>query len=210
MSIHCGRTLLECRRCATERNVEEASEWIDDPTSVVATGTRCPMRCRLDPRSCATPTCCSGGLGAPWIQRSDRRRVDGAQPAPPRLAVTLVGYFGLLFAVPRPRTAPGGSSGPSPCTGFLGLTLGPIVSAYLEFLPNGSQVVHHALGITAVTFVGLSGIRREESARLQLHGRLPDRRHPGCVPARAGGGAASTCRRCRWSSPACSWSRWAA
>jgi modulator of FtsH protease len=41
-------------------------------------------------------------------------------------------------------------------TGFLGLTLGPILNAYLNFLPNGGEVVMMALGTTAVTFVGLS------------------------------------------------------
>ncbi|MDH3894869.1 MAG: Bax inhibitor-1 family protein, partial [Chromatiales bacterium] len=40
--------------------------------------------------------------------------------------------------------------------GFMGLTPGPIISAYLQFLPNGGQVVMTAFGITGATFVGLS------------------------------------------------------
>jgi len=41
-------------------------------------------------------------------------------------------------------------------TGFMGYTLGPIISAYLQFVPNGSAVVMNAFAITAVTFVALS------------------------------------------------------
>jgi modulator of FtsH protease len=41
-------------------------------------------------------------------------------------------------------------------TGFMGLTLGPIISAYLS-LPNGSQIVMTAMGGTGVIFLGLSG-----------------------------------------------------
>jgi modulator of FtsH protease len=41
-------------------------------------------------------------------------------------------------------------------TGFMGLTLGPIISAYLKFLPNGGEVVTMAFGITGATFIGLS------------------------------------------------------
>jgi modulator of FtsH protease len=41
-------------------------------------------------------------------------------------------------------------------TGFLGLTLGPILNAYLTMLPNGSQIVMTALGTTAIAFLGLS------------------------------------------------------
>jgi len=41
-------------------------------------------------------------------------------------------------------------------TGFMGYTLGPIVSAYLG-MPNGSQTVMLAMGGTAAIFLGLSG-----------------------------------------------------
>jgi modulator of FtsH protease len=70
--------------------------------------------------------------------------------------ITLVGYFGLLFAVNKTQNSAWGLLFIFLLTGFMGLTLGPIISAYLQFLPNGSQVVTTALGITAVTFVGLS------------------------------------------------------
>ena len=42
-------------------------------------------------------------------------------------------------------------------TGFMGLTLGPILQAYLTMLPNGSQVVMMAMGGTGAVFLGLSG-----------------------------------------------------
>jgi modulator of FtsH protease len=41
-------------------------------------------------------------------------------------------------------------------TGFMGLTLGPIISMYLS-IPNGSQTVMTAMGGTGVIFLGLSG-----------------------------------------------------
>ncbi len=41
-------------------------------------------------------------------------------------------------------------------TGFMGLTLGPIISAYLT-LPNGGEIVMTAMGGTGVIFLGLSG-----------------------------------------------------
>ena len=74
----------------------------------------------------------------------------------PGLLITLVGYFGLLFAVHKTQNSAWGLLFIFLLTGFMGLTLGPIISSYLKFLPNGSQVVTTALGITAVTFVGLS------------------------------------------------------
>jgi modulator of FtsH protease len=74
----------------------------------------------------------------------------------PGLLITLVGYFGLLFATMKARNSAWGIVFVFALTGFMGLTLGPIISAYLKFLPNGGQVVMTAFGITAATFVGLS------------------------------------------------------
>src|SRR5690606_10418326 len=61
-----------------------------------------------------------------------------------------------LFGVYKTRDSALGLVFTFALTGFMGLTLGPIVGAYLQFLPNGHQVVTTALGITAATFVGLS------------------------------------------------------
>jgi len=70
--------------------------------------------------------------------------------------MTLIGYYGLLFATMKTRNSAWGLAFVFALTGFMGLTLGPIVSLYLKFLPNGYQVVTTSLGITAATFVGLS------------------------------------------------------
>jgi modulator of FtsH protease len=69
---------------------------------------------------------------------------------------TLLGYFGLLFAVHKTQNSGWGLVWTFALTGFMGLTLGPILSMYLKFLPNGSQVIMLALGTTAAAFLGLS------------------------------------------------------
>jgi modulator of FtsH protease len=69
---------------------------------------------------------------------------------------TLLGYFGLLFAVHKTQNSGWGLVWIFALTGFMGLTLGPILSMYLKVLPNGSQVVMTALGATAVSFLALS------------------------------------------------------
>jgi modulator of FtsH protease len=70
--------------------------------------------------------------------------------------ITLVGYFGLLFAVTKTRNSGFGLLFIFALTGFMGLTLGPIISAYLS-LPGGDQIVMTAMGGTGVIFLGLSG-----------------------------------------------------
>ena len=70
--------------------------------------------------------------------------------------ITLVGYFGLLFLTTRFRNSGLGLLCVFALTGFMGLTLGPIISAYLS-MPNGGQIVMTAMGGTGVIFLGLSG-----------------------------------------------------
>ena len=70
--------------------------------------------------------------------------------------ITLVGYFGLLFLTTRFRNSALGLLFVFALTGFMGLTLGPIIGAYLH-LPNGGQIVMTAMGGTGVIFLGLSG-----------------------------------------------------
>jgi modulator of FtsH protease len=74
----------------------------------------------------------------------------------PGLLVTLVGYFGLLFLTAKFRNSALGLLFVFALTGFMGLTLGPIVQHYLTALPNGGQVVMTALGGTGAIFLGLS------------------------------------------------------
>ena len=73
----------------------------------------------------------------------------------PGLILTLVGYFGLLFLTYKLKNSVWGLAAVFALTGFMGLTLGPIISAYLG-LPNGGQVVAMAFGGTAAIFLGLS------------------------------------------------------
>lgn len=75
----------------------------------------------------------------------------------PGIMITLVGYFGLLFLVTRLRDSAWGLAAVFGLTGFMGLTLGPIVQSYLTMLPNGGQVVMMAMGGTGAIFLGLSG-----------------------------------------------------
>jgi modulator of FtsH protease len=74
----------------------------------------------------------------------------------PGLIITLVGYFGLLFLAGRFRNSTLGIVFVFGLTGFMGLTLGPIISSYLTALPNGGQIVMTAMGGTGIIFVGLS------------------------------------------------------
>jgi len=73
----------------------------------------------------------------------------------PGMLITLVGYFSLLFLTTKFRNSALGLLFVFALTGFMGLTLGPIVSAYLK-LPNGTQLVMTAMGMTGAIFVGLS------------------------------------------------------
>lgn len=75
----------------------------------------------------------------------------------PGLVLTLVGYFGLLFLTNALRNSAWGLLSVFALTGFMGMTLGPIVNANLTIFSNGHQLVVAAMGTTAVAFVGLSG-----------------------------------------------------
>jgi len=75
---------------------------------------------------------------------------------PMGIVITLVGYFGLLFLTTKLRNSVWGLVSVFALTGFMGLTLGPILSMYLS-IPNGDQIVMTAMGGTGVIFLGLSG-----------------------------------------------------
>lgn len=74
----------------------------------------------------------------------------------PGILLTLVGYFGLLFATMKFRNSSLGLLFVFALTGFMGFTLGPIISVYLSFA-NGGQIVMTAMGSTGAIFLGLSG-----------------------------------------------------
>jgi len=73
----------------------------------------------------------------------------------PGMILTLVGYFGLLFLTTKLRNSVWGIASVFALTGFMGLTLGPIINYYLQ-TANGSTVVMQALGGTGVIFLALS------------------------------------------------------
>ncbi len=73
----------------------------------------------------------------------------------PGILITLVGYFGLLFLINKNRDRGLGVVFLFALTGFMGYTLGPIISHYLN-MPNGAQTVMMAMGGTAAIFLGLS------------------------------------------------------
>ena len=74
----------------------------------------------------------------------------------PGLLITFVGYFGLLFLVQMLRNSVWGIVSVFGLTGFMGLTLGPILNLYVSHFANGTQLVMTALGGTGAIFVGLS------------------------------------------------------
>jgi modulator of FtsH protease len=73
------------------------------------------------------------------------------------LIITLVGYFGLLYATHKLQNSVWGLVAVFALTGFMGLTLGPILTKYLTMFSNGSELIMMAFGSTAAIFLGLSG-----------------------------------------------------
>ena len=75
----------------------------------------------------------------------------------PGALITLGGYFGLLFLTSALRNSAWGLLSVFALTGFMGLTLGPMINAYLTAFSNGGQLVMMAMGGTGAIFLGLSG-----------------------------------------------------
>ena len=73
------------------------------------------------------------------------------------ILITLGGYFGLLFLTTRLRNSVWGLVSVFALTGFMGLTLGPMLNAYIQAYANGGKLVMTALGGTGVIFLGFSG-----------------------------------------------------
>ncbi len=71
--------------------------------------------------------------------------------------VTLIGYFALLFLTEKCKNSSLGLVCVFALTGFMGLTLGPILTAYQTAFTNGNQLILTALGGTSAIFLGLSG-----------------------------------------------------
>ncbi|MDP2099873.1 MAG: Bax inhibitor-1/YccA family protein [Methylobacter sp.] len=71
--------------------------------------------------------------------------------------ITLAGYFGLLFLTTKFSNRALGLVFVFALTGFMGLTLGPILTLYIKAFSNGHELIMTALGGTGVIFLGLSG-----------------------------------------------------
>jgi len=74
----------------------------------------------------------------------------------PGMIITMVGYFGLLFLTTKFSNSGLGLVFVFALTGFMGLTLGPILNMYIENFSNGTELVMTALGGTGAIFLGLS------------------------------------------------------
>lgn len=76
---------------------------------------------------------------------------------PLNVIVMLVGVYGLMFLTQALRNSPLGLLAVFAFTGFLGYTLGPILSLFMTHFSNGPQLVGTALGGTGMIFFALSG-----------------------------------------------------
>ena len=74
----------------------------------------------------------------------------------PGIIITLVGYFGLLFAVEKTKNSGMGLVSVFALTGFMGYTIGPILNLYINNFSNGTEIVMLALGGTGTIFLGMS------------------------------------------------------
>lgn len=72
------------------------------------------------------------------------------------LLITLGGYFGLLFLVSKFKNSALGLLAVFALTGFMGLTLGPMIGAYISAFSNGTELVAMAAVGTAMIFLSLS------------------------------------------------------
>ncbi len=73
----------------------------------------------------------------------------------PGVILTLVGYFGLLFAIYKLKNSGWALPAVFALTGFMGYTLGPVLARTLS-LPGGSTTIAMALGATGAIFLALS------------------------------------------------------
>lgn len=71
--------------------------------------------------------------------------------------IQLGGMIGLLMLTNVFRNSAAGLLCVFAFTGFMGLTAGPTINAYLSFFSNGAELVMTAAGGTGVIFLGLSG-----------------------------------------------------
>lgn len=71
--------------------------------------------------------------------------------------INLAVIFGLFFVVSKLRNSVWGLAAVFALTGFMGLTLGPMLNAYIAAFSNGAELIMMAFGTTAIIFLALSG-----------------------------------------------------
>lgn len=76
---------------------------------------------------------------------------------PMPLWFVLIGYFGLLYLTSATANSAMGLVSVFLLTGFMGLTLGPILNYYIHGFSNGPELVTAALASTGAIFFTLSG-----------------------------------------------------
>jgi modulator of FtsH protease len=74
----------------------------------------------------------------------------------PGIILTMMGYLGLLYLTNRFSDSALGLVFVFALTGFMGMTLGPILNLYLNAFGNGHQLILMAFGGTGVVFLGVS------------------------------------------------------
>lgn len=74
----------------------------------------------------------------------------------PGVIITLVGYFVLLFLTTKFSNSAWGLLFVFALTGFMGMTLGPILNMYVHAFSNGNQLIMLSLAGTGTIFLGLS------------------------------------------------------
>jgi modulator of FtsH protease len=74
----------------------------------------------------------------------------------PGMGITMIGYFILLFLTARLSNSAWGILSVFALTGFMGMTLGPILNMFIGAYANGTQMIMTALGATGIIFLSLS------------------------------------------------------
>jgi modulator of FtsH protease len=70
--------------------------------------------------------------------------------------ITIVGFYGLIFLTSKYSDRALGLLFTFMLTGFMGLTLGPILNMYISHFSNGHELIIMALAGTGTIFLGLS------------------------------------------------------
>lgn len=86
--------------------------------------------------------------------------------------ITLGGYFALLFITSALRNSGWGILSVFALTGFMGATLGPLISFYVARFANGSEIVTLSLGGTGAIFLVMSAIALTTKRDLSFMGKF--------------------------------------